>query len=194
MRVALIISVLWCSAFAKAQSTRSQCYFVNAENGLNLRQGMGLDYEVIGKLLYSAQVLVHKKEHLGTQEGVLDNGVKYNGNWIQVIPTFSSMIYRNQEMYVFDAYLTKHLTKIPDQSLHNLTELVALHAQDDVEPILGVSSRREMYETGQSCDVSYEYNLAAVKVLIDIILFTVVDKDDYISKKLTRYFQIDTSY
>jgi hypothetical protein len=190
----IFIVIFLCSAFAKAQSSRSQCYFVTAENGLNLRKGMGVDYESIGKLPYGAQVLVTKKQDSDAQEFVLDNGVRSDGTWVQVIPTFLNMNYSREKMYVFDAYLSKHLTKIPEQSLHNFTELVELHAHDDVESVLGVSSRREMYRTGRYCDVRYEYNPAAAIALKDVIQFEVVEKDDYIKSKVLGDFQIDTRW
>ncbi len=169
------------SAFAKAQQERPKCYFINAENGLNLREGPSQNHKVIDKLTYGAQVLVIEAESADSLEYVLDNGSKRYGNWVEVRPTFlyNYDYYRDRKTYLFDAFLTKHLTQYPEQSLHNFTELVALHAHDDIDPVMGVSSRREMYRTGQHCDVRYEYNPAAAIALKDIIQFEVVEKERF---------------
>lgn len=186
--------VFFCSAFAKAQQERPQCYFINAENGLNLRKGPGADYDIIEKLPYGAQVLIRQKEHRDSNEFVLDNGVRLDGNWVQVVPTLYSMEYRTDKMYVFDAYLSKHLSKVPEHSLHNFTELVMVHAHDDIDPVLGVSSRREMYRTGQNCDVRYEYNPAAREALKDIVQFEIIDYNNYQSHIIVGNYAIDTTW
>ncbi len=192
----LFIVVFLCSASAKAQSQTATCYFINAQSGLNLREGPSVNHKVIEKLPYGAQVKVIENVSSIGKEFVMDNGEKLYGNWVQVEPTFNndSDYYGNSRTYLFNAYLTQHLKTIPSQSLYNFEEMVNVSAHDDYKMISGVSSRRDMYEIGQQCDVRYEYNPAAKEVLKNIIQFEIVDKEDYINQKIIGNYEIDTSW
>lgn len=86
-------------------------------------------------------------------------------------------------MYVFDIFLSLHLNTIPLESLHNFVELYDSAAHDDYTPTTGVSSRREMWETGSQCDARYENNPAAKEALKDIIQFEVVNREDISIKR-----------
>lgn len=190
----LFIVVFLFSAFAKAQLKTGHCYFINAENGLNLREGPSVNHKVVGKYSYGSQVKVIENVPSVGKTFVIDNGKKIHGSWVRVEPTFNSDYYKNTRLYLFDAYLSKHLTTIPPQSLHNFVELYDSAAHDDYKPTKGVSSRREMWETGTHCDVRYEYNPAAKEALKDIIQFEIVNREDYINKKIIGNYEIDTSW
>ncbi|GAL02030.1 hypothetical protein JCM19314_13 [Nonlabens ulvanivorans] len=190
----LFIVVFLFSAFAKAQLKTGHCYFINAENGLNLREGPSVNHKAVGKYSYGSQVKVIENVPSVGKTFVIDNGKKIHGSWVRVEPTFNSDYYKNTRLYLFDAYLSKHLTTIPPQSLHNFVELYDSAAHDDYKPTKGVSSRREMWETGTHCDVRYEYNPAAKEALKDIIQFEIVNREDYINKKIIGNYEIDTSW
>lgn len=180
--------------FAKAQIKTGHCYFINAENGLNLREGPSINHKIARKFSYGTQVKVIETVPSVGKQFVMDNGEKLYGNWVYVEPTLNSDYYKNTRLYLFDAYLSKRLTAIPPQSLHNFVELYDLGAHDDYEAITGVSSRREMWETGTHCDVRYEKNPAAKEALKDIIQFEIVNREDYINQKIIGNYEIDTSW
>ncbi|MGJ8683746.1 MAG: SH3 domain-containing protein [Nonlabens sp.] len=191
----LFIVVFLCHAFAKAQLKPGHCYFITAESGLNLRSGPGTDYDVVEKLPYGAQLKVIENVPATGKTHVLDNGVKKYGQWVKVAPTFYDYLYaQKQEMYVFDVFLSQHLNSIPPASLHNFVELYDVASHDDYKPLMGVSSRREMWETGQQCDVRYENNPAAKEALKNIIQFEVVRLEDYIKQKMIGNYEIDDTW
>ncbi|WP_438968601.1 SH3 domain-containing protein [Nonlabens sp.] len=190
----LLLVVFLCSAFVKAQLKTNTCYFINAENGLNLREGPSLSHKIAGKYRYGTQVKVIENVPSVGKTYVIDDGKKVYGSWVRVEPTFNNDYYNKTKLYLFDAYLSKHLTKIPPQSLHNFVELYDSAALDEYSPATGVSSRRGMWETGNQCDVRYEYNPAAKEVLKDIIQFEVVNKEDYINQKMIGNYEIDASW
>jgi hypothetical protein len=187
----LLIVVFLCSAFAKAQLKTNSCYFTNAENGLNLREGPSLNHKIAGKYRYGTQVKVIENVPAVGKTYVIDDGKKVYGSWVLVEPTFNNDYYSKTKLYLFDAYLSKHLTKIPPQSLHNFVELYDSAVHDDYTLKTGVSSRREM---DRSCEVRYEYNPAAKEALKDIIQFEVVNKADYINQKIIGNYEIDTTW
>ncbi|AGC76301.1 SH3 domain-containing protein [Nonlabens dokdonensis] len=198
----LLVVVFLCSAFVpqqvrhklpvgKAQLKPNTCYFINAENGLNLREGPSVNHKIIDKFTYGAQVKVIENVPSVGKTFVMDDGKKVYGSWVRVEPTFNYNYYSKTKLYLFDAYLSKHLTTIPSQSLHNFVELYDSAAHDDYTPKTGVSSRREM---DRGCDVRYEYNPAAKEALKDIIQFEVVNKEDYIHQKIIGNYEIDTTW
>tara|TARA_R110002012_G_scaffold20158_3_gene71674 strand:+ start:768 stop:1883 length:1116 start_codon:yes stop_codon:yes gene_type:complete len=191
----LFIVFLLYSAFAKAQLKPDTCYFINAQSGLNLRSGPGTDYEVVQKLPYGTQLKVIENVPSTGKTHIIDNGQKKYGQWVLVTPTFYNyQDYYKQKMYVFDIFLSLHLNTIPLESLHNFVELYDSAAHDDYTPTTGVSSRREMWETGSQCDARYENNPAAKEALKDIIQFEVVNREDYINQKIIGNYEINDTW
>lgn len=186
----VFIGVFLCFAFAKAQLEQDTCYFILAQNGLNMRSGPGTAYNVVQKLPYGAQLKVVSIIPLTAETFVLDDGKKKYGQWVEVRPTFFEF-HVDQPQYVFDVFLTKHLTTIPVESIHNFVEIYDNAAHDDYETVTSVSSRREM---DRGCDVRYDYNPAAKEALIEIIQFEIVNRDNYINQKIIGNYDIDTTW
>jgi uncharacterized protein YgiM (DUF1202 family) len=84
----LLLVVFLCSAFVKAQLKTNTCYFINAENGLNLREGPSLSHKIAGKYRYGTQVKVIENVPSVGKTYVIDDGKKVYGSWVRVKPNY----------------------------------------------------------------------------------------------------------
>ena len=124
----------------------------------------------------------------------VDGGEVIKGNWVRVKTLFHNYEKIDGRIgYVFDGFLSKHLNKIPENSLHNFTRIYDRKQKKDIE-VEGVSERKNLYELGQDCDVRYEYNPAAKKVLKDIVQFSIIDINDFEDLILPATYQLDASF
>ncbi|WP_085767921.1 SH3 domain-containing protein [Nonlabens spongiae] len=196
MRCKKVFVVLFILAFAKAlqaQSTRPQCYLVNAKSGLKLRAEASLEGRLIETLPYGAQVIIIPAEK-GVRGSVLDNGSRVEGSWVKVKTLFHDYnASSGNEGFVFDYYLSKHLDDLPAESLHNFTDIYSFEEQTELD-IPSVNARDELYKLGTNCNVRYEYNPAAKRALADIIQFKTVDYSDYKERVLLNPYKLDQSF
>jgi uncharacterized protein YgiM (DUF1202 family) len=72
----VFIGVFLCLAFAKAQLQQDSCYFINADNGLNVRSGPSTKYDVVQKLPYGTQLKVVCIIPSPAETFILDDGKK----------------------------------------------------------------------------------------------------------------------
>lgn len=102
--------------------------FVNAENGLRVRENPGKTGEVLINLAYGTVVELIPNDTI-FQDVVMDEGKKIKGHWVKIAYEYNF----SETGYVFDAYLVKHLEKIPPQSLYYFAGLSVEILQDNEE-------------------------------------------------------------
>lgn len=128
-------------------------YFVNAKNGLNMRNSGDLSAKKIAKIPYG--VMVRKIEEMPNEINIIDNGKLITGRFVKI--EYDSYPYSiNKEFrgvgYVFDAFLTKKVhntivtvSKIDKSSYDELFKKVVVHNKkpkkisnlDSIKDILG---------------------------------------------------------
>ncbi|AUP79466.1 SH3 domain-containing protein [Flavivirga eckloniae] len=92
----LCLIILFLNTVSYGQEIR----YVNAKNGLNIREKPNLDSRKIGALNYLEKIEVAKKT--GIKLSITDNGKKIQGEWLKVFVTKKNAIVTG---YVFDGYL-----------------------------------------------------------------------------------------
>ena len=96
------------------------CFYVNAPNGLNLRTGPSLDSAIVKKLDFGTKVEGFKGKD---KISIINGGKTIHGNWIQVrLLSKHEGVYLNG--YVFDTFLSEHLSHIPPTSYYLYNSLV----------------------------------------------------------------------
>ncbi|QXP78430.1 MULTISPECIES: SH3 domain-containing protein [Winogradskyella] len=133
MRKAIIIISILISQYTFADC---YCLYVNAINGLNLRESPSFDSKVLKKLPFGTRIVGTKwKQHSNWKSkpviSIIDNGKEVKGYWVRV----GKQLKENGEYingYVFDAYLSEHLNEIPKSSLYLYKRLMIIDSSKKI--------------------------------------------------------------
>lgn len=210
----VFLMVFVCFAFAKAESKEAdskkaydkECIYVDAINGLNMRNAPNSKAEIIEKLPYGTKLDWTPPGTNDVKSYVMDDDKKVLGYWVKV---WRSVPYQelkgNPSGYVFSAYLSYHLKVIPSQSLLLFDEIVYNDYANDrsLKARYLVDEDTYNYSAYIDCYPRYqehygeliEENVAdARQFLASKIALELVDFDEVSQlRKLTGY-ELDTSY
>lgn len=96
-----IVVLLLVNSFSHSQEIK----YVNAKNGLNIREMPSLESQKIGKLNYLQEIVI--VENTGVKSSIYEDGKRIEGEWVK----FYIVKQRSITGYVFDGYLISKISE-----------------------------------------------------------------------------------